>query len=57
VEGRAVPDIFPEGPDGLAARLAARYRLESPPPGLREIFRILPKRMEGRRGVIPPADR
>jgi hypothetical protein len=57
VEGRAVPDIFPEGPDGLAARLAARYRLESPPPGLREIFRILPERMEGRRGVIPPADR
>ncbi|HXF70547.1 MAG TPA: helix-turn-helix domain-containing protein [Thermoflexus sp.] len=53
VEGEAIPQPFPEGPEGLLTRLAHRYRVDWPLPshGL-ETFRILPERMEGRRGLV-----
>ncbi len=53
VEGEAVPMPFPEGPEGLIARLMDRYRVDWPWPrrGL-ETFRILPERIAGRRGLV-----
>ncbi|MCS6962596.1 helix-turn-helix domain-containing protein [Thermoflexus sp.] len=53
VEGEALPLSFPEGPEGLIARLTHRYRVDWPLPRHDlETFRILPERMEGRRGLI-----
>jgi len=53
VEGEALPCPFPEGTDGLIARLIHRYRVDWPLPRYNlETFRILPERMEGQRGLM-----
>jgi len=53
VEGEAMAHPFPEGPEGFMARLSQRYRVEGPwIPGDVETFRILPQRIEGRRGLM-----
>ncbi|WP_376789302.1 helix-turn-helix domain-containing protein [Thermoflexus sp.] len=53
VEGEARPVPFPEGPEGLITRLTHRYGVDWPPlrHGL-DTFRILPERLEGRRGLM-----
>lgn len=54
LEGEAVPAPFPEGLPALVERLAGRYRIGAPPlepPG--EVFRMIPRRVQGYRGLIP----
>ncbi len=53
MEGEAFPSPFPEGPEALIARLTYRYRVDWPLSHQDlETFRILPERLEGRRGLM-----
>lgn len=52
-EGEVTPQPFPGGPEAALARLADRYRMDAlPRPLTVETFRILPERLEGRRGLM-----